>query len=274
MSELRNSITRYANAPALDVWVEEMKQVPVNPYQALALRTFFEEMRRLIRARDGIDAVRSGLPRSAGTIFGWQLPTSRNQRELYEATKRFFDNYYSTLSALSGVVGRFGDVFNRVTFNENARLVLWLGRTYQLRHNTLDDLERARRFRAMLAHPQQFPPLDWATACYFGYEQVHIVLFGVSGRGKNPTPVGATTRHEWLADLGAWQFDAPDEITVTNSVGNGAFEIFADILVALTERSAFAKALTREEVSRKLIPSHIDVGVGSRSAPSAYEVDD
>jgi len=273
MGELRHLITRYANARALDVWVHQLQQLRVNRYEQLALRAFFEESRRLIRARDAIDTVRDTIPASPGTTWGWQYPNSAQQRNLFEATKVFFDTYYSSLSALSGVVARFNRVFH-VNFSDNAPFVRWLSTALDgLPHNASADLERARLFRALLNHPQQFPVFDWATACYLGYEHVHIVLHGPAGRGKNPIPRGATSSHDALAGLDDWQFDAPDEVTITNSFFNAGVNVVAEIISALTRESALVRDLSRADAISRLIPVDVDVSPASRRAVSEFEGD-
>ena len=272
MGELRYFISRYANAQALDVWVREFEPLRFNRYERLAFQSFFEETRRLLRARDAIDGVRDSIPSTPGTTWGWQYPNSAQQRDLYDATKRYFDGYYSALSALSGVVARFNRVF-KTNFSDNGPFLKWLATALDgLPANTVADLERARLYRAMLSHPQQFPVFDWATACYFGNEHAHVVLYGPAGRGKHPIPRGATRNHEWLSDLDDWQFPAPDEITVTNSFFNAGIQVFAEIMSAVTHESALIRGITRAEATARLIPSEIDVSPENRNASSVYEL--
>lgn len=271
MGELRHLISRYANAKALDVWVRELRPLKMNRYERLAVQAFLEESRRLLRARDAIDKIRDTLPSSPGTHSGWQYPNSQEQRDLYDATKQYFDAYYSALSALSGVVARFNRVFH-VNYSDNGPFVNWLGTRFEgLRHNALADLERARLFRALLIHPQQFPVFNWATACYLTYAQTHIVLYGPKGRGKNPTPLGATRQHEYLEGLDDWQFDAPDEISITNSFFGAGIQIYSDIISVLSHESPFLRQLSREEASARLLPMDVDVSEANRSAISEFE---
>lgn len=270
VGELR-LITRYANAASLDIWVDVLESLELNRYEGAALRGYFEEVRRLFRTRDAIDDIRNTMPASPEKAWGWQKPTRADQRKLWEATKAFFDNYYAALSALSGVVSRFSDVFARTAISDNGPFLKWLEASLGVPHDTYVDLERARLFRSMLAHPQQFPPYDWATACYPSYAQVHIVLFGPAGRGKSPIPRGGTRAHPWLEGLQDWQFVAPDEASITNSFVNASLDVMAKVVSYRTKKSGFTKGLTAEKAKERLSPLLANYSPMQRSAPSRYE---
>jgi len=61
------------------------------------------------------------------------------------------------LSNLSGFVARNHPVFG-VNFSDNSRFLDWAAEQYDFDEGVALDLSQACLFRAMLAHPQQFPP--------------------------------------------------------------------------------------------------------------------
>ncbi|MFD1715216.1 hypothetical protein ACFSBZ_12110 [Amnibacterium flavum] len=252
----------------MDAWDEAFSGLTLNAFERLAVTAGIEEYRRLLRRRDELDALRDPMTRSVGTSFGWQIPTTGQQHDLYDSTKSYFDTFYSSLSHLSSVVARFSSIFQR-NFSDNASLIKWIPKRWpSFSHGAIQDLERARLFRALLNHPQQFPVHNWNTACFPGNEHVHVVLFGPKGRGKNPIPRGAETDHPLADVMPDWQFDAPDEVSVTNSVGNLAIQILTDVIEGLTQRSSFHANTSQVQVFRKLVPETIDQSAASRAIRS------
>lgn len=99
------------------------------------------------------------------------------------------------------------------------------------------------------------------------------MLYGPLGRGKNPVPRGATTEHALAEKLPDWQFDAPDEVSVTNSLANVAIQVFADVLVQKARSSIFIQARSREEWLISLDPESVDSGWASRLDRSLFDDD-
>jgi len=263
-------VTRFLNAHSVDRWQRAFAPVTVNRYQDVTLLALFEGMKTLVIRRDAIDDLRSAI-HTSGRPFGF--PTATAQMELSRVVAAFFDAYYSTVSKLSAVVARFADVFHK-NFSDNGPFVSWLVTRYELDDEFRDGLESARLFRAILAHPQQFPAHEWATVTdETSGGLIRFILKGPHGRGKNPVPAGATDNGEDLALLGeGWHFLAPDEVNVTNILGMTSELVLRDVLAAYSERSAFTPTLTRDEALEKLSASGTaDLSEDARRVSSLYD---
>ncbi|GHF04700.1 hypothetical protein GCM10011600_01450 [Pseudolysinimonas yzui] len=231
-----------------------------------------EECERLLTMRDRVDEVRDRIPRPIEEVYAWHWPTSRQQRELFNVTRDFFEAYYSALSSVSGVIARFVPAFG-VNFSDNGPLLKWArAEISELTHDRSTELERARVFRALLAHPQQFPAYDWLTATRDGYEYIHVVLIGPKGRGKNPYPPG--TSSEPFAGHGDWHFEAPDEVSVSNCLMSLALSVLARVWVAIAHRSHFHRQQTVEYGLRRLNPAYLDLGAHARGVQSVRDLED
>jgi hypothetical protein len=264
-------IRRVLNHRLVDAWRIKLDGIPMNRFERSAAATSIDGFRHLMSNRDALDAIRDQVP-PARNSTDFYAPLSGHQRNLFRATKTFFDEFYSTMSGLSGFVARNHSVF-RVNFSDNSRFLDWATDRYDIDKSVVLDLSQARLFRAMLAHPQQFPPYEWATVSIPRYELIHIVLYGPFGRGKNPVPQGAITDHALADKMPDWQFDAPDEVSVTNSLGNIAVQIYADVLMEKAQSSSFVRARTREECLLALTPESIDLGWVSRTDRSLFDDD-
>jgi hypothetical protein len=264
-------IRRVLNHRLVDTWRMKLDGIPMNRFERAAAATSIDGFRNLMLSRDALDAIRDQVP-PAQNSTDYYAPLSGHQRSLFRATKTFFDEFYSTMSSLSGFVARNHAVF-RVNFSDNARFLNWATERYGIDQGVALDLSQARLFRAMLAHPQQFPPYEWATVSIPRYELLHIVLYGPLGRGQNPVPEGATTDHALAHKIPDWQFDAPDEVSVTNSLGNVAVQIYADVLMAKARSSSFVPVRTREECLLALTPESVDLGWVSRTDRSLFDDD-
>lgn len=258
----------------VDHWQDELLRLEPNKWEYRSLIASFEAMRRLIVARDDVEDARDVMAHHGDRAWGFEAPTSKDQSRLYEATKRFMDEFYSTFSALAGVVTRFSGAFGAQVSSENAKFLKWLQGRYQsdFNHGMWADLERARLFRAMLAHPQSFPAHTWATSVSMQRPLIHVVLHGDFGRGTKKIPPGAQTDHEFAANLDDWQFPAPDEVSVANCTGNAMHAVLADVAVELSRRSTFRTTLTYEAAFyRTLLLPHLDASELSRKAPSKHD---
>ena len=193
-------------------------------------------------------------------------PSTLQQLDLLKRVSEFFDGFYTALSHLSGCVARFSQVFPGGSVSNNGPFLEWLNRligdpAWKLTH---EELQRARQFRALVSHPQQFPAYDWGTGTHIDYLNVHVILHGPLGRGKNPTPPGARRDDPFHSELGDWTFEAPDEVSVTNALFVGVSEIVARILVFLSAQSAFRRPRTIEEVRESFASAPVDVSERSR----------
>lgn len=228
---------------SINRWQQAFDPLSLNRFEGQALRAFFEEMGYLLGAQNSLDDLRRECATSPMT--GWPSPNEEQIPTFYNRTKIYYDTFYSALSHLSSVVVRFSRVFGGRTFMDNARFVAWLKRRDVLPYEvggstdwTFNLLERARLFRALLNHPQQFPVIDWSTESSNIYRVPRVVLHGPASR-SGAVPVGSSKiMHSYLE--GDWRFEAPQESSVTNSLGNVSVTILAEIIVDRSPGSAFA----------------------------------
>lgn len=238
----RKRITHPFTAHTLGLIRAGFASLSLNRYEALAVQGMLEALENLIARQAVMDDLRKTFPMSP---TGMQQPTPDQRRRLFELTKAFFDSYYSTMSHVLSVVARFSSVFGRITFTEITPFIPWLGAHAQfMSHGAIEDLERARLFRAILNHPQQFPVVDWGTSVDAGTRELaYVHLFGPeSPKGKIPP---GSTRSDPLAAPGDWVMNAPDELSVLNCVSNAATFTVIDVLAARSAGSSFKSAETR-----------------------------
>ena len=157
--------------------------------------------------------------------WGGEQPTEREQEWLFDATYRYFDRAYVALLHMHSVVSRFYSVFGVHPSAENRTLIGWMETASPtLTHDEIADLERARLFRAMLVHQDQFPPYSWVALSNSTFELIHIALYGRSI--KSGRPRGSTRMPPAYRTRGDWMIEAPDEVAATNSLFSGAVDIF------------------------------------------------
>jgi hypothetical protein len=243
------------SAVVVEGWQKAFEGLSFNQFEAQALRGFFEEMENLLDALDGLQSVRSQCDKSP--ITGWPAPTEKQRRLIYNRTKNYFDTYYGALSHLSSVVSRFSKVFGGKAFSDNAKFVRWMkdfvGLPYEEsgRDNTFFFLENARLFRALLNHPQQFPVLDWSTETSYNYRVPRLVLHGPESR-SGVIPNGSSRANlPWVN--AAWRFDAPPEVSVTNSLANAAVSVLAAVLADRLPGSTFITTKERVRQTRRTL---------------------
>jgi len=256
-------ITRYINKRVLDLWEGALGRVSVNRYEAAALTRALEAMEHLIDCRDAVDAVRATVSPAEAESGLLYSPTGYQQKQLFRAVSSYFDAYYSTLSAWAGVVARFNDVFGR-TFTTNTAFLAWFRQTFPVQRDASEELERARAFRAMLAHPQSFPPYSWATHASQVDGLLMVVVHGPYGRGVQKMPPGAVDASADSLIAGEWQYTAPDEVSVTNCVSVLAQGVLATILTSRVASSAFVRSMTFDEAI-ELLEEDMDVSASARA---------
>lgn len=249
----RKRIEHVVDHSTVDAWSDAFALLEFNRYEGQAVRGFLEEMEHLIEHRDDVDLLRSGFAVDPRT--GRQWPDDRQKRRLYSSTKIYFDTYYSALSHLSSVVARFSKIFGGVAYTENKPFLTWLEKYhadlpahFNVGSLVFHELESARRFRALLNHPQQFSPPDWSTETRPFYDVVHIVMHGAQSRtGKIPPG----SRHDMIPPFveADWRMDAPDEVSVTNCLTNVAAPILSAVLAQRRPDAAFVNADSRKAAS-------------------------
>jgi len=263
-------ISRIVNERTVDIWQLEMARLKFNRFEEIAIQNTLEACRHLFARRDALDALRSEIAPSPNPEWSTG-PTDHQQTELHRLTVSYFDTYYSTLSQFSSLVARFSGVFDR-NFADNGPFLKWAVARFEIQRPLQDELEKSRLFRAILAHPQQFPPYDWATTAFDSYPGIHIVLWGPLGRGAKPIPEGARTDHPLAVQFPEWQFDAPDEVSATNSLLSLGTYILSDILAANASASPFAHSLTVEQARARIIPTGSPMSREDRYTKSLFEV--
>lgn len=265
-------IRRVANERAIDIFQRQLGTLPMNRYESTAFTTAIDGLRTLLSARDRLDELRDKIPQvNVELSTSYKLRTG-DQRELFRLTSSFFADFYSAVSAISGVVARFSTTF-KVNYSDNGPFLRWAHESLDLPGAVFEELDRARQFRALLSHPQQFPPYEWATVTTARDPLIHITLYGPFGRGKNPVPAGATTDHPHADRMPDWQFGAPDEVSVANCVCSLAGTIFAEILVARSTSSSFVRPVRRDEALARVMPLEADFGWEARQSRSWFNTD-
>ena len=261
-------IRGYANGALLDQWAKAFSQFKLNTFEQRAIELMLDELDRLLRTRDVLDRLREAMPQGEGPFTLQQDPSPVERLGLFDSTKHFFDTFYSALSAVSGVVARYASVFH-VNFGDNAKFVKWAAQHLEeFGDLSRGEIERARLFRALLNHPQQHPTFNWHTFGRPGYLAAHVVLAGINGRGVNPVPPGAS-RGSILRDED-WFFEAPDEVSVTNSLFQLAAAVLARVMVGLTARSAFVATVSLDGARSSLAPDYLDLSEKARSTPRLH----
>ena len=252
----RKRITRIVTHDVVTAWEEALGELSFNQYEGQALRGFLEEMGHLIDNRDALDRLRAEFGDDGTTMLPG--PSSSQMRPMYSLTKIYFDTYYSALSHLSSVVARFSRIFGGVAYSDNKRFLEWITIRYKslpshmnVNQLAFEELEAARKFRALLNHPQQFPVIDWSTASYLGsYDVVHLVLHGPQQRNGGIPP--GTTREVVPPFIQAdWKMDAPDEVSVTNCLTNVASAVLSEVLAHRRTGAAFVRMENRIDDARR-----------------------
>lgn len=182
--------------------------------QHLAVQHYREALVRLHRKQIAYEEYVASTPLSPLGLV--RRLNARQQDTVYELTTGFFDQVYSTLSALASVHSRlrpmrgYGDPPTRT----NEKFLKWwtevIGSAPGV--SATDTLMQARNFRTLNAHPQQFAVFDWQTVS-FGSDDVRVVLVGRESSAGN-IPDGAhrrDTRHE------IWRMVAPAMRDVTEA---------------------------------------------------------
>lgn len=265
-------IQRVANERAIDNFRSQLGTISMNRFESTAFASAIDGLRALLSARDRLDDLRETIPQVQEEFRTSYKPLTRDQRALYRATSAFFAEFYTAVSGISGVVARFSSTFE-VNHSDNGPFLRWAHQKFEIPDNVFEELERARHFRAILAHPQQFPPYEWATITTSRDPLMHVVLYGPFGRGKNPIPAGATTDHPYASQMPDWQFAAPDEVSVTNCVCSMAGILFAEILASRSAKSSFVRPVSRDEALARVVPVEGDFGWDARYSRSWFDAD-
>lgn len=134
--------------------------------------------------------------------------SARQQDTVYELTTGFFDQVYSTLSALASVHSRLRPIrgYGEPPTRTNEKFLKWWTEVIgsSRGEDATETLMNARNFRTLNAHPQQFAVFDWQTVS-FGADEVRVVLVGRESSAGN-VPEGA---HRQATHPEMWRMIAP-----------------------------------------------------------------
>lgn len=173
----------------------------------LAVQHYRESLVRLNRKRLAYVGAIQAIPvRPMGLS---RAPAATQQDILFELVQSFFDQVYSTLSALGSVLSRLGALPGRSAppTKSNEKFIKWWETALQGTdgRRAVAVLMAARDFRTLSAHPQQFPIFDWSTV-ERSRDEIAVVLHGPESSQGN-APQGAT---RLAHDPSRWAFLAPD----------------------------------------------------------------
>ncbi|WP_419817415.1 hypothetical protein [Glaciibacter flavus] len=210
---------RHAPAPELNPWditraeiagwFREIPTDTLNGFQKQSLKNCWESIHRFADNRDHMEQLRRESPKHHDPVDGIQ---PEHQHAIYEATEAFFARYYLTISRVAALTTRWSGVFGQPPVGSMAAFIRWLEGRFEA-PGYFSPLEDARRFRAVLEHPEQHQEYEWMTATV-GQGPVHVVLYGPASR-TGAIPNGASPKQ--FADGPGWDMAAPYENFVFNN---------------------------------------------------------
>lgn len=189
-------------------WIHEFEHWNTTEKQRQAVTALSEAFHQLLKKRDQVQTAR-GLFGAVSIYSPLSGPTQQQQQDLFYATQEFFSSYYVAVSAFSALIKRHWDVFGDSPNNSNSKFLKWWKSHGLFMDDAHPILESARGFRAMLSHPESYPPHEWHTANDEGL--IKIVLAGAPS-GQDKIPDGTERRDDM------WVFLAPDEDLVTSAL--------------------------------------------------------
>lgn len=189
--------------------IHHAEHARLNKGQRLAVQHYGESVYRLVRKRDAYRRLIESMPISP--LGTHRIVTADGQHEVFDATQSYFDQLYTTLSALASVQHRCGHVWApRVPPTRSVEKYIgwWADHSeFMFQDEVIPALEAARDYRTLTVHSQQKPVFDWRT---LGYgpptHAIGIVLFGQVSSSGNP-PDGAFLLEEVDTQ---WEMPAPN----------------------------------------------------------------
>lgn len=181
----------------------------LNAGQMLAVQHYRECVARLVRKRDSYRATVESVPRSA---FGARRKVKpQHQEMIFDVTQAYFDQLYTTLSALASVQFRCGQVWapNVPPTRSVERYIGWWKEfdDFLYQDEVIFALETARDYRTLTVHSQQKPVFDWKTVDHGPpANALSVILFGAASAAGN-IPQGAVRNPD---DATSWELPAPN----------------------------------------------------------------
>lgn len=189
-------------------WIHEFEHWKTTDKQNQTVTALSEALHQLLKKRDQLQTAR-GLFGPVSIYSPLSGPTQRQQQDLFSATQDFFSSYYVAVSAFSGLIKRHWDVFGQSPNNSNSKFLSWWKSHGLFMEEAHPILESARAFRAMLSHPESYPPHEWHTVIDEGLAKI-VIRGAPNTQGKIPEGT------EWRDDM--WVFLAPDEDLVISAL--------------------------------------------------------
>ena len=190
-------------------WFAEIPTDTFNGFQQQSLLNCWEGIHRFADSRDRLEDLRRRYPKNHDEIDGIK---PGQQHDLFEATEAFFARYYATISRIAALTTRWSPVFSQTPVGSMAKFIKWLERRFDA-PGYFSPAEDARRFRAVLEHPEQHQEYAWMTVT-IGGGPMHIALYGPAS-SSGAIPEGAAAKH--LDDGPGWDIAAPYENFVFNN---------------------------------------------------------
>jgi hypothetical protein len=217
-------------------WFHQFPTASLSGIQLQSLKNTYEAIHRFADSRDTLEQLRGLYPTNHDKMDGIQ---PEQQHRLYRETEDFFARYYQTISRVAALTARWSVVFGQTPVGSMATFIKWLEKRFNA-YGYFSPAEDARRFRAVLDHPEQQQEYEWMTVTVGG-GPVHVVLFGPASR-SGAIPLGAVGRE--MADGPGWEIAAPYENFVFN---NTALALHACIW-------QIHQHLAGEEITSPIIP--------------------
>jgi hypothetical protein len=193
----------------ISAWFQGFATASTTGIQCQSLRNCEGAIHRFADSRDRIEGLRRRFPKNHNKVGGIR---PEQQDALYRETEDFFARYYATISRVASLTTRWSVVFGQTPVGSMAAFIKWLEKRYNA-YGYFSPIEDARRFRAILEHPEQHQEYEWKTIT-IGGGPMHVLLYGPASRG-GMIPAGAVSRQ--MEDGLGWQIAAPYENFVFNN---------------------------------------------------------
>jgi hypothetical protein len=189
-------------------WFHKSPTAGMNGLQLQDWKNCYESIHRFAASRDKIEQLRRSFPKDHAEGTGI---SGEQRHELYQETESFFFRSYKTISQVAALTTRWPTVFGQTPVGSMAKFIPWLEKRFSA-YGYFSPLEDARRFRALVEHPEQHQAYEWTTVTVCG-GPIHVVLFGPASR-SGWIPLGSVAKP--MEDGPGWDIAAPYENFVFN----------------------------------------------------------
>ncbi|MEE6289303.1 hypothetical protein V2J52_16740 [Georgenia sp. MJ173] len=214
-------------------WLHELEHWRPSPAERTVVESLRDALLQLLELRDAVQRARGEFG-PVSVFYPQNYPSINQKHRLYRATVDYYQQFYAAADKLTNVMRRHRDVFANVPHRSVAKFLTWLEPFAMFPEESLDLLESARRFRALINHSSSFQLFDWHTVSTEQF-YVRVVFVGeksstgflpegstpIDGPEDDLAPLLLATQEEELdeGDVAefrpGWYFIAPDEDLVT-----------------------------------------------------------